>query len=366
MRVFRAGESGSSRRHGTIVGFCFALMVLGVVLIPANTGSASLRPPPGSNYYEPAPPPPKGAEIVYVGIDPIQIFNLSLPDGTFQTSLYIWWRWKGSFDPTTSTEIWNSTASAANFSELWCYTNASGQETPDALGNGYRYQCARISTAIVEPFDLARYPLDNQELTVRIENNTDYFDQMVYVPDHANLPRHRNVQVAGWNVGGTSMHAYLHQYGTNFGLTNAGSGASAYSQLSYSVEISPPLSHTITKLFLPLLIILLVTLTILLVKDAQNLTRILSITVVGGLLTLVFLQQTYSSNLPPNAPVTLLDEIYGLAYIAIAIVFFRVVYITNQVRHHGRDLDAFVVSNRRIFIFTAAGFVIGAAILVVI
>ena len=47
-----------------------------------------------------------------------------------------------------------------------------------------------------------------------------------------------------------------------------------------------------------------------------------------GLLTVIFLQQGYSNDLPPTAPVALMDKIYGLAF---AVVFIRSTLGTTDV-----------------------------------
>jgi hypothetical protein len=330
------------------LALCAGLSIVHATAAAPVTGAVD------TTRYEAAPPPQRGAEVVYLGVEPIQSYNVDLTKDTFQTSFYIWWRWKGPIDPSSTTDVVNSTNSSSAFAVQYSYLNSAGAESPTRLRDGYEYQTAKISTGVSDPFSVARYPLDSHDLTVRIENNTYDEAQLVYVPDTANLTAHPNATVAGWGVGATSMRTYLHQYGTNFGVLDQGTAASQYSQITYTTAITRPISHCLMKLLLPLLIVFLTTLALLFIKfdeyDAVPATAIV------GLLTLVFLQQNYSIDLPPTVPQVLLDEIYCVAYLALAVAFGRTIWVMNQVHHHEKGHEDFIVSNRRFSLAIAAAF----------
>jgi hypothetical protein len=314
--------------------------------------------------YNPAPPPPKGAEVVYLGIEPIEVDSVSLQTGTFETSFYIWWRWRGSIDPCPTTQVLNSTAALANYVPQWSYTNARGQEEPYPLGDGWKYQSAKISVGVSDPFSINRYPLDDQLLTIRIENSSYDFDQLVYVPDYANLTKHPYFEVAGWNLAGASMSQYLHHYGTNFGVIgpNSAPQTDLYSQVAYQIKIERPVLHFLMKLFLPMFVVLVAALSSLFVKADDFDVRL---AMAGtGLLTLIFLQQGYSGDLPSTSPIVLMDEIYALAYVAVGATFLRVVYTTTRVYRSGRSAETFARLDRVIGALMAATFLVGVIILV--
>ena len=69
-----------------------------------------------------------------------------------------------------------------------------------------------------------------------------------------------------------------------------------------------------------------------------------------GLLTLIFLQQGYTAELPTPVPVVLMDKIYALAYAAVLITFFRVIWTTDRVHRKKEDEELFVHSDRRLAI----------------
>jgi hypothetical protein len=294
--------------------------------------------------YLPAPAPPKGAEIVYLGIEPLSYDNVNVSQDSFDTSFYIWWRWRGKIDPVTTTDVLNSNPSSSSYVIDYSYVNAAGTERPIKLPDGERYQTARISLAVSAPFPVNRYPLDHQNLVLRFEDNTWDDHQLVYVPDRANMTTRPAVEVSGWNVTGESIGTLLHRYGTNFGAVGTGLSASNYSQLVYDVKIERPPSHFLLKLFLPLLVVFIAATSALFIKKDDSDIRL---AMVGtGLLTVIFLQFGYSGDLPPTAPAVLMDEIYVAAYVGLGLTFLRVIYTTNQIRHQKRAHEELITGDR--------------------
>ena len=113
----------------------------------------------------------------------------------------------------------------------------------------------------------------------------------------------------GWVNTGWSMAEYRHRYATDFGF---GAGASDYSQLVYQVEYRTSAWYSFWKLLIPLLIVMAMVVGATKLDPAQWEVRLtLPVTV---LLTLVFLQQGYSAELPRLPYLTFIDEIYVVAY----------------------------------------------------
>lgn len=361
------GGGGGTEHHISnarlVVLVCgFLVLVTAFVLFaihaPKTAASAAES---GADYSAP-PAPPKSAEIVYVGIEPIQVDTVSLDTDTFQTSFYIWWRWRGSIDPCTTTDVLNSTSSSSNYVTLYSYTNAQGTETPIKLPDGYLYQTAKISVGVSDPFSIGRYPLDNQVLRIRIENNTYDYSQLVYLPDTGHISKQPSFEVAGWNLSGTSIGQYLHRYGTDFGLVGQSQASTRYSQLTYDIAVARPFSHFLMKLFLPMFVVLIAGLSALFVKADDFDVRL---AMAGtGLLTLIFLQQGYSGDLPSTSPVVLMDEIYALAYAAVGLTFLRVVYTTTRLHHSRASAASFVMRDRLMAVSLATAFIVGSTLLV--
>ena len=77
-----------------------------------------------------------GAERVTVGIYPTTVYELSVESSTYFLRAYVWLRWKGGIDPTSSLEF-------TNVVDQWSLTRTNILEKPQALADGSQYQRSR-------------------------------------------------------------------------------------------------------------------------------------------------------------------------------------------------------------------------------
>ncbi|MCW2967992.1 MAG: hypothetical protein JWM71_1764, partial [Solirubrobacteraceae bacterium] len=254
----------------------------------------------------------------------------------------------------------NATPSSSSYVVSYSYVGKNGQEKPTKLADGEWYQTARISTGARADFALGRYPLDQQTLDIRFENNTYDDKQLVYVPDVGHMARHPQLDVAGWGVKGSSIGAVLHRYGTDFGVVGGGAAASDYSQVVFSTHIERPVSHFLIKLFIPLLVALLATIGSLFMREDESDVR--PAVAAMGLLAIVFLQQSYAGDLPATAPGVLLDQIYLAAYVVVSLTFLRTIYLVNAIHHEGNERHSYLKTTDR-FVLGMVGFFLLAVLL---
>jgi hypothetical protein len=304
---------------------------------------------------------PAGAEVVYYGIEPIQAYKISLTDDTWDLNFYMWYRWKGPFDPVGTTTFDNSSSASTNYSVTYSYTNAAGQEQPITLSNGYHYQLMYIQAGFSNDFNLTRYPLDNQELEIRFESTTYAFNQLVFEPDPS-AGKDTGFGVADWNTQGTSYRSYMKHYSTTFGNSDSGTQFQDWSLGTYTISIQRPLSHFLAKLLLPLIIAMAASIMVLLLKSEHEISRL---AISGtGLLTLIFLQQGYSADLPPTVPLVMMDKFYALGYLVVLFTFGRIIWETTQVFHHKRAAENFILVDRVLAGVLAVIFLGGIAALI--
>ena len=334
-------------------------LAVGFVIVAAKAPRSNAAAIPIGYAIQPAKLP-HSAEIVHVGIEPLQIDSISLADGTFQASFYIWWRWHGHTDPCPATIVNNASSQASsNYATRYEFTNSHGTEIPQPLGNGTFYQAAQVTVGVANAFSVNRFPLDNQTLQIHIESQYAY-NELVFVPDTGYMSPHPDFEVSGWQVDGTSVQPFVHHYGTNFGQVAI---TDAFSALDYEIQVSRPFTHFLTKLFLPMFIILLAGISSLFVKTDDFDVRL---AMAGtALLTLIFLQLGYGGELPPTAPVVVMDEIYALAYAAVGTTFMRVVYTTARA-HQEADAKSFEKADHLIAILLGVGFLLGSTLLVLL
>jgi len=312
---------------------------------PVEKGGVTGIVPRGDTTKQGAPP--KGAEVVYYGIEPVQVYGISLADDLWKANFWMWYRWKGPYDPVETTSFNNSTNADTNFQVTYSYVDGKGKPTPITLGNGYHYQLLYIQAGFANEFKLQRYPLDHQELAIRFENTTYAFSQLVYEPDPMRSSDQR-FAVPSWLTTSLTYQSYMKHYTTDFGNADAAGPFQNWSLGTYSINIQRPVSHFVGKLLLPLLIVLTASVLVLFLKTEHEISR-LALTGTG-LVTLIFLQTSYSTDLPPSAPLVLLDKVYVVGYLVVLITFIRIVWETLEVSKNKREADHLQLVDRRIAI----------------
>jgi len=304
---------------------------------------------------------PPGAEVVHYGIEPIQAYSVDFDKSVWSLNFYMWWRWRGEIDPVATTVFDNATWPSSYFSITYSYTDGAGRPASTTLANGDHYQLAFVQAQFTSNFRMQRYPLDHHDLEIRFENTTYPSAQLVYVPDEGGRTGQR-LHMPDWKVERVAYGAYVKHYSTDFGDPTATGEYRNWSLGTYQIEVSRPTSHFAIGLLLPLSLVLAVVIAVLLIKAEHESSRLAI--AATGLLTVIFLQQGYDRDLPPTAPVVLMDKIYGLAFAIVFIVIARVIWETFQVFHHKRESRAYVRADRTLAIVLLAVFAIGTTLLV--
>jgi hypothetical protein len=166
---------------------------------------------------------------VEVGTYVNQILALDLKGNQFTADVYVWFRWKGDAKVFDTFDLANGRI-----------TSRTGIVKKD-LDGGVHYASARILATITKFWDLRRYPLDDHQLTIEIEDNENEDNLLVYVPDKTNSSASPTIEVPGWRVAGTSVSVTSHKYATNYGDTSVPTGnASSYSRFVSAVDIKRP------------------------------------------------------------------------------------------------------------------------------
>lgn len=257
---------------------------------------------------------------VRTGIYLMNLYDLNMDEHSFYADFYIWFKWKGDIDPT-GIEFVNSI-------EKWSmHFKPAGEVSDSITADSFNYRIYRVEGRFFHSFRLNRFPLDRHELDIQIESPEHDADELVYVPDTNSADIRRTLHLVGWQTEGSTLRSTLHDYGTDFG--NPAENARRYSNLTYTVTLDRPYSYFILKMLLPLLIVMIVSIGALLLHPSYIDTR--SSLPIGGLLTAVFLQQSYSSALPDTGYMVLMDKIYLLAYALISLVLLQVIRAGNRV-----------------------------------
>ncbi len=299
--------------------------------------------------------PPTGAQKVYAGIYLMNLYDLNINEHSFNADFYLWFKWKGARNPM-NIEFVNSV-------EKWGFTQADFSEEPELLPDGHWYNGMRIEGRFYHPFALYDFPLDSHQLRIHIENVDYPQDSLVYLPDSTGAFIRDGFQMPGWTVEGCRMETRTNRYQSNFGQSQK--ALASYSNFTFQLSISRPLNYFLLKLMLPLLIVIIASLGALFIHPAQLDARI-SLPI-GGLLTSVFLQQSYSSALPDVGYMVLMDKIYLLGYALIVCVMLRAILVGNKVGQLKKkaDIPAIKRTDRRLAWGLLSLFIVEVLILVV-
>lgn len=297
--------------------------------------------------------PPASAQQVAVGFYPISVYQLDMASNTYYIDTYMWMCWTGDIDPTGTLEF-------TNMVEEWGKQQENLLEEPKVLADGSMYQILRVEGRFVQPFSLADFPLDQQKLSIMIEDTTNGADAVSYVIDKDSSGIGDSLQIPGWKMHGWSSQTFAHDYGTTFGETET---PSAYSAAEFSIDISRPTSFFYWKLLLPLFIVLTAALSALLIRPQDLDVR--TALPAGALLTAIFLQKSYSDGLPDLGYLILMDKIYLVVYALIVLTLIRA--ITSY--RASKDADeateqAIFATDKKLLVLQLGVFIIAAAAIV--
>lgn len=307
-----------------IIWIVFLVIILQTgVNVVTSAQTTPAQPEPHSTVYKTLTEIPKTAQQVKVGFYAQNVYELDSSSNSYYMDFYMWLKWKGSIDPTTKLEFMNGV-------EDWSVTSVPAYEQPQKLPDGSSLQVLRMEGRFAEPFKFDRYPLDRQRLGVTIENALYPLNQLVYVPDNEQTGYAKGIVIPGWNFEKFQTLQLSHEYDTNFGDPSYGDDKTTFAAIRYEFLVSRPVSYFTWKLLLPLVIVLFSSWGALLLDPLRVDSRIaLTITT---LLTTVFLQQSYSSELPAISYLVLLDKIYVLAYVLIIAAILETILTADIVR----------------------------------
>jgi ABC-type branched-subunit amino acid transport system substrate-binding protein len=237
--------------------------------------------------------------VAYVGVDINEISNLNAQAQTFNADFFLWFRYLG--DKSAENVFFSNAADPT-------------QALPDALDRsedqGENFAIFRVDTTFTEPMNFQNFPWDEHLLSIDLQNVSLSQDDIVYVPDQANLrqPQEERLRsgidftqsfnrIPSWIV---ERVFYAQDSAVTRSTTpNPRTGAPEYDLAStYQVQMSyaRDVRSFLIKNLLPLALLALVTYISLFFSPENASTRIgFSIT---AILTTSVLLQSVAGNLP--------------------------------------------------------------------
>ncbi len=311
-----ADRPGRGARRARVAAAATLVAVAGVALAP-RAARATTKPLAPAEI-------PATAQKVTVGIHVVTVHNVDMPGNTFYMDAYLWFQWRGELDPIASLELMNAV-------DRWGMTiKADHEEGPKQQPDGSLYQVLRVEGRFFHPFSFERYPLDVQQLGLVLESSLHTLDQLVYVPAAEGSGLSDDVYVPGWSLGPLQHELRARSYDTRFGDVAHTGPRTTFGSTRFFFSLERPATFFVFKLLLPLLVVMISSIATFSLHASYVDARIaIPIT---ALLTAVFLQQSYSANLPEISYMVLMDEIYALAYVVISAAFVVTLVTANWAR----------------------------------
>lgn len=292
--------------------------------------------------------PLKGAEIlrdsklleaakykVYAGIYVANNFSLDLEVPSFSSKGYIWMRWGKSFQDYLDER-------GLAISEVIGLENDINPETSaitplrdvrqfddGTYGQGMLY----TGEFYIDNLDLRRFPFNSVSLPVVLEVD-DPLGDLTYknlrlIPDLRDSGIGQYSDLFGWLTRGWSFGEFRHHFASGLGVS---AEDEEYSQLIFDVSYQRSSWSAFWTLIQPLVVVMAS-----IVLITRVLTEFRVEIPIAVLLTLIFLQDGYRSELPNLPYLSFLDSVYAIAYILSIVSFALVLYLESLKRQAGLE-----------------------------
>lgn len=251
---------------------------------------------------EPADEEEAPQQDIQVGMYINQVPSIDLRMNQFTVDFWIWFRWRGS-----STEN-----PADSFEIIGGRINARMNPIRHTLPDGYEYSAVRINATITEHWDLTRYPFDNHDVAIAIEDAVHEEQVWRYVPDTENAEIDPELVVSGWEVGDFQTAVTTHEYHSNYGDTTIAPHAqSEYSRFTFTLNLRRVGGARFFKVFFALFIATLAAWCSFFIRPRDASPRV-SVSV-GGLFASAASSIAINNQLPDSNSITMADEVVFLS-----------------------------------------------------
>jgi hypothetical protein len=289
---------------------------------------------------------------VFVGLFMVEIEALQLKENHFVADFYIWFRWQGDqVRPIESFEITNGKIE----SKTDPYIGRRGD---------FNYAYQRVVATITEFWDVRRFPLDRQTLSIAIEDRDNEGTKLKFIADSVNSGVDPQVRVPGCTLGSPTTVVLPQVYTSNYGDLDLPKGsASAYSQFRFSLPIARQGWGYFVKLLFGLFVATAISFLAFWVDPLRGDPRFgLG---VGAIFAAVASQYVVSAWLPESSSLVMVDALHILSFF---VIFLSLAESTISLRLCATGNPERIQASRRLdrwsFYCLAVGYVIACTTLV--
>ena len=268
---------------------------------------------------------------VYTGIYVANNFSVDLEVPSFSSKGYIWMRWQKPFQEYLESrglgveEVINLENDInPEVSEITPLSDV--QEYGDGtFGQGLLY----TGEFYIDNLNLKRFPFNSVSLPIALEVDDPVGDltyrDLRLIPDLRDSGIGQYSDLFGWLTRGWSFAEFRHHFSSGLGFS---AEDEEYSQLIFDVSYQRSSWSAFWTLIQPLFVVMASVILI-----TRVLTEFRLEIPIAVLLTLIFLQDGYRSELPDLAYLTFLDSVYVIAYLVAMVSFALVLYLDGLKRN---------------------------------
>ncbi|AUB58109.1 MULTISPECIES: hypothetical protein [Methanobacterium] len=244
---------------------------------------------------------PAAAEKVTVGIYLDRIKSMNIKDNLWAADFYIWFKWKGDLNPGDSFQIIDGTVSDKDVQLI--KNGTVGDEN---------YALYKVAATITKKFDMNRFPVDDQFLTIVVQDTTDQRDKLIFVPDMEGSSVGNNVNVPGYGINSFNMTEKPFSYNSTMGDPSVSSGI--FSQLRTGILLSREDNTVLFVSLIGMFIAVLAALSSLFIMSFQG-----RFSMEGASMFVLITNMVLVTNMVPTGVITVGHYVASLAFFVVAI-----------------------------------------------
>ena len=291
-----------------------------------------------------APSAVASGRVVATGVYINDIGTFDLSTGAFTADFYLWFRWAGNWTAGSDNSTVLSLVTAASKSPAgnepvlessalpFHYEFMNGESTERTLiaaqphynGTNLNFLEYRVRGDFHVPVQLSNYPLDEQTLSIQMEDSVYSDSTLRYVADAGSVLDPSNTvtgAIPGLNYeqGSFNTTVVSHLYNTAFGYQGipGGNTSSTYSRFIAQFTLLRPFAASVTSLLLPVGIIIALAVVCFFIGADKFEERLALL--VTAVLTAVLLQVNFSTTVPSSGEFTLADRVMLVVYAVLAL-----------------------------------------------
>lgn len=285
---------------------------------------------------------PATAIKVTAGIYVDRVKSLSIKDNLWTVDFYIWFKWNdGNVNPGDSFQVIDGTVDPKDIKLI----------KNGVVGNE-NYALYKVTATITKKFDMNRFPVDDQFLTINIQDTADQRDKIIFVPDQEGSSVGPNVNTPGYGINGFNMTEKPFSFNSTMGDPTVSSAT--FSQLRTGILLSREDNSVLFVSLIGIFVAVLAALSSLFIMSFQG-----RFSMEGASMFVLITNMIFISNLVPTGVITVGHYVAALGFFIVAMCL---VESSISIHYHKNGEEALA---RRLDLVTAPILAVGFIVTVI-